>query len=302
MKEVYSYSTGPILSASSRLDFGTNIFSKDWDALVILDACRFDAFNEVSQDFNYIDSTSYIYSVGSTSSEWIANTFIRDFETKIKNTVHLSVNGYIRKVLYDREFPEHQYDSKFAFTNWDTVYPSDFLYLEETWRQLESELHNRFDPASVTDRAIAAYRHFQPDHLVVHYNQPHTPYLNRIFQNPEYKLKDFEKDPFNYLRSGGDKSKVWNSYLNEIKYVLSELEILFTNIDVDTAIISADHGESFGKYNIYGHPGGVPLPVLRKVPWAAVNPSDERTREPDLNFNNNTEVNIEDHLTDLGYK
>lgn len=37
---------------SSRFPFGTNVYEKDWDVLVLLDTCRVDALAEVSGEYD----------------------------------------------------------------------------------------------------------------------------------------------------------------------------------------------------------------------------------------------------------
>jgi hypothetical protein len=46
------------VSVSTRVDVATNVFEKDWDVLVVLDACRVDALRAVQDEYDFIDDVS----------------------------------------------------------------------------------------------------------------------------------------------------------------------------------------------------------------------------------------------------
>jgi len=39
---------------------GTNIYERDWDALVVLDACRVDILREVADEYEFIDEVDSV--------------------------------------------------------------------------------------------------------------------------------------------------------------------------------------------------------------------------------------------------
>lgn len=47
----------------------TNAFEKEWDVLVVLDACRVDLLNSVADEYEFVEGGRSIYSVGGTSPE-----------------------------------------------------------------------------------------------------------------------------------------------------------------------------------------------------------------------------------------
>jgi hypothetical protein len=49
--------------------------------------------------------------------------------------------------------------------------------------------------------------------------------------------------------------------------VLEEVTRLLRTVDADRVVITADHGEAYGEWGIYGHPYHMPLSVLRTVPF-----------------------------------
>lgn len=74
---------------------GTGIFELDWDVLIILDACRYDIFNELA---DLPGQTNYRYSLGSATYEFIPANFS---DKKLHDTVYVSSNIWYLK-LKDR--------------------------------------------------------------------------------------------------------------------------------------------------------------------------------------------------------
>jgi hypothetical protein len=302
-KKLHQFAGGIVLALNSIASYGTNVYEKDWDILIILDTCRVDALKSVKSEYKYINAVDSITSVGSSSPEWIANTFNRNYLNKIQRTVHLTVNAHAHKILIERKSLSEYRDFKFTPEVWDTVHANDFQYFEGVWEHLPNNPRDRYHPENVTDRAISVYRQQEPDHMIVHYNQPHKPYLRRQFEDPNVELQPWEENPFEYLENGGEFSKVWKSYINELQYALDHIEILLENVDAEIVAISADHGEAFGELGmLYGHPLGVPHPALRKVPWVEATASNEETYEPQIEATKTEKIDIDEQLRFLGYR
>ena len=62
-----------------RLPYGENVYDREWDVLVVLDACRPDALEAVVKNADggvgFVENVGRMRSVGSCSSEWLENTF-----------------------------------------------------------------------------------------------------------------------------------------------------------------------------------------------------------------------------------
>jgi hypothetical protein len=67
-------------------------------------------------------------------------------------------------------------------------------------------------------------------------------------------------------------------------------------------VISADHGNAFGEWGIYGHPGKTPLPCLTDVPWTELSTTDSETYEPNCYDKKKQKFDLESHLRMLGYR
>jgi hypothetical protein len=276
----YTY-VGAAMTLLSRYPIGTNVYERDWDALVILDTCRVDALREVAPEYEFLTSVGSIRSVGTKSAEWIAQTFTEDHIEEVRRTALVTANAYTQRVIEERRFPD---DGRgLSRPAWRTVRASDFRYLDQPWRYApESGLSHIPLPRPITERAIAAGREVDPGRLIVHYNQPHYPFMARARAEGREHLHDHERDPFEYLRQGGGFDLVWESYLDELRWALDEVEVLLSNLDADRVLLSADHGEAFGEWGVYRHVYGLPHPKMARVPWAVTSAVDEGSFEPTL--------------------
>lgn len=132
---------------------GINIFEHDWDALILLDACRVDLLEEVATNYEFLNHPGTLHSVGSSSIQWIEQTFSTEYRDEMQGTVYVTGNPFSKRVLTS----------------------SDLLALDEVWRYAWDDETGTISPDSITDRAIAAGREHGFDRLIVHYMQPHFP-------------------------------------------------------------------------------------------------------------------------------
>jgi hypothetical protein len=308
LKGAYYTYVGAAMSCLSRYPVGTNVYEREWDALLILDTCRVDALRAVASEYDFLPADAEIgsiRSVGTKSAEWIAQTFSEPYLEDVGRTALVTANAYTQRVIEERQFPD---DGRgFSAPAWRTVRAADFLYLDQPWRYApDSGLSHIPLPRPVTERAIAVGREIDPGRLVVHYNQPHYPFTARARAEGREYLHDHERDPFTYLREGGAFDLVWATYLDELRWVLDEVEILLSNLDAERVAISADHGEAFGEWGIYRHVYGLPHPKMARVPWAVTSAADEGTFEPTLSppaagTRESTPGDAAEQLRHLGY-
>jgi len=302
-RPVYYIYVAALLSITEWFPWGTNIFDREWDALIILDACRVDALREVEDEYEFIEVDDSITSLGSTSFEWMNHTFDPDYREEIERTAYVTGNGYTERVLGEGGETGHA-AMPFGPSNYDVVDADDFGYLEELWRMdfdgdsewVVGDESTRPHPRYTTDRAITAGREQDTDKLVIQYMYPHDPFP--LADNPDLYR------PFDSLRSGtASRESAWNEYLEHLRFVLDEVEILLNNLDAENVVITADHGEAFGEYGFYRHVIGCPLPCMRKVPWVKTSGEDTKEYEPTAPASESTTqtVTAEKRLEDLGY-
>ena len=297
-------------SITSRYPYGTNVYERDWDALVLLDTCRVDALCEVAPEFDFLDGADVdaITSVGSGSAEWIANTFVEPHREDVEDTVYVSENGYSRHILeHGERFPTEKVPVHLA--GWRTLTADDFLLHHEIWDYAPDPIRPGYlDPQITTDRAITAAREYDPGRLVVHYTRPHQPYAATSIE-ADRPLRRHEERPFRELSRGAvSRDVVWELYLDELRVVLREVETLLSNLDAETVAISADHGDGFGEWGVHRHPLGVLHPHIRRVPWVETTAEDTGAHEPRYPLSEaeryaagTSEADVEERLRQLGY-
>jgi hypothetical protein len=157
-------------------------------------------------------------------------------------------------------------------------------------------------PRYVTDRGIEVARDGEFERLILHYLQPHPPYMARAL-NEDRALKKHERDWWEYLGETDDKNTIWETYLDELRYVLDDVELLLENVDAKQVVITADHGEAFGEYWEFGHKTGSIHPKVRNVPWVETSATDTESYEPEFDPPSQDEdSDLSGQLEALGYK
>jgi hypothetical protein len=289
---------GTFLTLTQHITYGTNIYDREWDMLLILDACRVDALREVAEEYDFISEVNSIRSVGSTTFEWMNHTFTSEYSDKIGRTAYVTDSGYSKRVL-GQGGDTGSAAIPFGPRDYNVVSPEDFGHLEEAWRADVSDEwivgegnQTGVHPNYITDRAISVKRSVDPKRLIVHYSYPHDPYP--LAGEDLYR-------PFEGLKSGTvSREEVWNAYLDTLRLVLDSVELLLENVDASRTIITADHGEAFGEYGFYRHVIACPIPCMRRVPWVETVATNEATYEPVVSDPENA-VSVEEQLEHLGY-
>lgn len=299
---------------ATRLEPGTNVYEREWDALVVLDACRVDALRAVADEYPFVGSVGSIRSVGSSSHEWMAHTFTGEYRGEIRRTAYTNPNGFSELCFLDGEYPPRR-TVPFGSFDWDVVEAAEFGLLDINWQRGHDPELGIVAPRFMTDRGIHIGREVEFDRLVVHYYQPHVPYLARAVAE-DRPTTPLESDPWAQLRQGeATREEVWDLYLDNLRFVLNDVALLLTNLDADRVAITADHGDAMGELGAYGHPEGLPHPKTRRVPWVETSATDEETYQPrridDLGYGNRVtatddrrepDPEVVDHLADLGYR
>ncbi|ESP90035.1 hypothetical protein [Candidatus Halobonum tyrrellensis] len=256
------------------------VFDEEWDVLVLLDACRYDAARRAQNRHRWLSGVESRWSVGGTSTQWMDRTFDDP-------SVDLSDVGYVTGNPYSET---HVDESAFAF-------------VDEVWRDAWDDETGTIRARPVTDRAIEAARTRDADRLIVHYMQPHFPSV------PTPITSGLSVDGF-----GDDSMSVWDdiaegritvdeardAYRANLDYVLDDVELLLSNVDADTVAISADHGEAFGEHGVFGHDGSA-LPAVRRVPWVEASATDTGDHDPADHERADVSSSVEDRLQQLGY-
>lgn len=277
-----------------RLQYGTGtyIMEEDWDNLLILDACRYDMFEDrITLEGNL----NFKISLGSSSEEYLE----RNFESKTcHDTVYVNANPYIPRLGLDQ---------------------GTFHAVRDCLKKWDRELQT-VRPKTVADEARRAIADFPNKRLIVHFMQPHTPFigeLGRRMVGGGWTMDlDVEENPgvWHRLREGDDQvdlETVRKAYYENLEVVLSEIEPLIQDLDGKT-VVTSDHGNLVGERlgpvptrRKFGHPYGVHCEELLKVPWFEI-PSETRRRvnvDPPVETDSTVEdAVLEERLVALGYR
>jgi hypothetical protein len=290
----YTYACG-WMWATQWKSFGTNILDRDWDILIILDSCRTDLISEVSNEYEFIGDIDSIWSVGSITTEWMAQTFRKDKYPEIADTGYLSTTPHTETVFDKESYLTSEIPLSPLFPSTSVADRGDFDLFEEVWQYgYDSEL-GVVPPRTVTDRAIQIKRQENIDRLVIHYMQPHEPFIG------EDNINNTGKPLWEGLKAGDlDPRDVWQAYKENLHLVLEDISLLLDNIDADKVVISADHGNLFGEWGQFGHPIGFLHPAVRRVPWIETTAKDLETYKPASKPEQETHE-VEEMLKNLGY-
>lgn len=282
-ESLYELYLGALRRTTRVAPAGTSVYTRDWDVLVVLDACRVDVLRSVADEHDWLNEVGVHRSPASCSPQWLQATFHGDHDHAVSETVYVTGNPFSdRQLDHDR-----------------------LQRVDELWRTAWDEETGTIPPEPLTDRAVETMRRDDPDRLIVHYMQPHFPSLPDPV-GEGISLRAFDEtwhSPLDALRRGEiSHDRVWASYEANLEHVLDSVAVLVSNIDAETVAITADHGEAFGEYGVYAHPCGVLLPTLREVPWVEVSATD--TGEYQANetvLDTDPAIDTEERLESLGY-
>lgn len=233
-----------------------SISSKEWDNLIILDACRHDIYEEIMG----CEVGSRI-TLGSRSPEFIEKTFSEDIW---ENTVLISSNPfYINFFPGDRE---GFFDLTGKTVN--ATFKEVYNLIETDWDEDQGVVL----PERVSEKAIQVEEEYPNSRKIIHFMQPHTPHIPAEYDLggvdhaiEEDKEKNTVWDAVN--RGEIDEKAAVTGYKENLSYVIPYVQKLKESLSGKT-VVTADHGEFLGEGGFYGHnhSGGVSKAV-RKVPW-----------------------------------
>ena len=250
------------------------LFEHEKALLIILDACRYDIFKQNIEVLNPLKvEVKKVVSSGSCTSEWFKNTFDKPLDVIYISSNPMIVKavnkygraGYFKKIV--------DVSSKFWDSRLFTVKPYHVNFMASLFISFNEK-------------------------LIIHYSQPHAPFLNFnsfwLRGKPGHIYKRARINPI--ARYYFKKAYVEN--LRQVLEYVKRLVLKAINKGYKRIVISADHGELLGmerslaeirretkktsryvlKYILYilgiyrmvGHPCGSTLEELIIVPWAEI--------------------------------
>lgn len=264
---------------------GVDIFEEEWDNFVILDAARYDMFE--SQVDIEGDLQSRI-SRGSSTVEFLRGNFDG---RELKDTIYVTAN------------PQLEW-------NRDQI-RVEFFKVENLWNRDEywDDEYSTVRPEKVTERALELAEKYPDKRLIVHYMQPHYPFLPSNSEDvEEMKLSDHFWHMKMRGKSDTDKEQIWEMYRGNLDVAVPEVKRLLGGIKGLT-VVTSDHGNFVGENSSpipvreWGHPIGIYDETLVKVPWLVIE-GDRREITSGETGNHNKDINeeeVKEKLAGLGY-
>lgn len=260
----------------------------DWDNLVILDACRYDAFEKYNP---FGRTVRRVQSNASHTTDFLERNLTGDRT----DTVYVTSSPHL------------------------LPFQSRFHAVIHVWRDRWDPELRTVPPGHVTESAIKAFEEHPNKKLVTHYLQPHYPFIGPTGRELEPHatvtggIIDQKYPSIWDLLSAGvvSESNVRAAYEENLELVLEEVVSLVDHIDGKT-VITSDHGNLFGErvsplpIKLYGHPPNVPAKNLISVPLVelpakarrVITASDESSEDTESTRDHDQVVS---RLEDLGY-
>ena len=283
-KYLYSRYGGPV-----------NALEEDWDNLIMLDACRYDTFAELSTLPGKLD---WKLSTASATMEWVRKTI---GDRQFHDTVYVTANPRINRC------------------------EGQFHKIIPVWKnEWDTEL-KVVTPDILTEITIDISEKYPKKRIITHFMQPHIPFIGGFGQSQigiyDGTTKGVDRalgneyspntEPYVLLEKGElDQEVIRKAYKENLQIVLDEVKKLLETLH-GKSVVTADHGEMFGEigwpspFKIYGHKNRSPAKSLLKVPWLEYTNGDRREITGEVHPNSDQEIDddkIEERLEYLGYR
>jgi hypothetical protein len=176
-------------------------------------------------------------------------------------------------------------------------------------------------PGIVTNAALEAAAQYPHKRMLIHYMQPHYPFLGPtgykldhrghrphadadVLREPNiWAILQWQKDP------SITEEMVRQAYIENLELVLEHVHTLLDEFEGRT-VVSADHGNLIGDrlwpipVRGYGHPPGLRAPALIEVPWLIHDEGPRRVVRPDRPVDppDHSADRLDSKLRALGYR
>lgn len=283
-----------------------HFLESEWDYCLVLDACRYDVFSEVYDE--YLDGTlEKRRSIGSSTPEWASRTF-----TGTHDLAYFSGNPFIN----DLGIPLNELKWG-ASCDYEWTASDHIETVFDVWKSGWDDDLGTVPPEGIADAFHSNQSTVeQADRTVLHYMQPHAPYLSRgkgqklkqiqkgirrqeeseaetdtvsdggtlsslsdtIRPKVESRLEDselaqkaglwLELDPAELVKNGTRETAL-ELYEENLRIALESVADLVSELD-GRVVVTADHGEAFGEQGVWEHHIETYIPPLMEVPWLEV--------------------------------
>lgn len=276
-------------------DSGELVIDKDWDNLIILDACRFDVFEARYREHDLDGDLSELQSAASQSWEFMEKNFVG---RELHDTVYVSANPYTPGLEEGIFHALH-----ILLDKWD-----------EDWQTVL--------PETMVQEARKASEAYPNKRLIIHFMQPHYPFIGETGKAINHRgyaggdsVDSSEPGIWSLLQWGHkgyenvDEETVWKAYEENVNIAIEAAKELASTLTGKT-VISSDHGVLIGERMTpipakgYGHKAGLRDSKVTEVPWFEFsndNRKDIQSDPPEIHTDVDSNI-VEDRLEAFGYK
>ena len=223
---------------------GIDVIAQDWDTLIILDACRYDLFEEKCPD-HWPAALSVRSRAGHTTGFYRENFT----DGPYYDTVLVTANPKSVQARGD------------AFHDVVKVYESDW----------DGELGTVM-PDAMARATIEAHGTYPDKRIISHWIQPHYPFIGGDAGGYSFNGDSIWRD----LRRGDlDPEAVYRDYAATLEVAIPHIQEVLDRVD-GRVVVTADHGNAFGErprlypFPLYGHPMGIDHASIVEVPWSVI--------------------------------
>ena len=264
-----------------------SLVEEDWNFLAILDACRYDLFKKVYNEFFNTGTLKKAISPSTGTPEYLVKNYTEDYDDII----------YISSVPFCNSKQEIRFRADDG-TLWYFDARKHFFKIIDAWDIGWSEKLGTVHPKMINRLFVKEYLNHPDKRFILHYLQPHNPYITmggksaygvsmektkaakthlslidnrqlsilkwylrkRIFGDEiVWKIRKMLGKPPDSCETvafyEGGRNAIKKVYMNEIKLVLEHVKMLIDSIN-GKWLITADHGERLGeRHGWYGHIG-----------------------------------------------
>jgi len=272
----------------------------DWDYAIVLDACRYDVFSDVYDDY-FEGTVEKRRSLGSSTPEWAFRTLDGDHDM-----AYFSGNPFINSLGIPLNELKWGASCDYEWTATDHLGT-----IVDVWQEGWDDSLGTVPPDSLAESFFDHREQVeQHERTVLHYMQPHAPFLGHgdggklttiqkgIKEQGESESDDdegsllapvgervrpvvesalersslamkaglwLELDTADVL-SNGTRETVMQYHEENLRIALESIVDLVEDLDGDV-VVTADHGEAFGEQGIWEHHIETHIPPLVEVPW-----------------------------------
>ena len=196
-----------------RSNDGIYIMNEDWDYLIILDSCRYDAFEEEVRHRKKVKGRlEYKVSRGTDTPSFLLENFKNG---KYNDIVYVTANPFVNILLNGK-----------------------FYKIIPVWNEGWSEEYNTVLPSTVYEYTLKALKRYPNKRLIIHFMQPHYPFLtlreikdegfrSLIIRSKTGKRIAQDKTVYHFLATGKvSKEKVLQAYKENLKIVMNSFNVL----------------------------------------------------------------------------